>query len=114
MGPAYHPEWLVTFWLTTPGLNWLNPHYLLILLAVGIVVRHFYKKRTADIIDIPDTEDQRFKHLLLRKNVIEEQMGGLDGKLKSAEITEEDYARKLKEYHIHLDQVKKELQQYTL
>ena len=114
MGPAYHPEWLVTFWLTTAGLNWLNPHYLLIILTAGMIVRHYMKKKNAPEVEIPDTEDQRFKHLLLRKNVIEEQMGGLDKKLKAAEINEEDFSKKMKDYHTHLEQVKKELQQYTI
>ncbi|WP_210364844.1 hypothetical protein [Bacillus sp. REN3] len=114
MGPAYHPDWLVTFWLTTPVLKWINPHYLLILIGAGLVAVFFLKKRRGQEIRVEDNEDQRFKHLLLKKNVIEEQLAGLEGKFMDAEITELDYARKRHDYEQHLDQVMKELQQYTL
>jgi hypothetical protein len=114
MGPAYHPDWLVSFWLSTPGLNWLNPHYLLIILAAVFVLRYFIKRGTENQSEPPDTEDVRFKHFLLRKKVIEEQMAGLEVKRKAAEITEEDFLRKLKDYQNQLEQVKNELQQYTL
>lgn len=113
MGPAYHPEWLVTFWLTTPGLNWLNPHYLLILLAAGLVIRYFLKRRDTEAVENPDAEDLRFKHLLLRKKVIEEQMEGLETKRHAGEITDSEFADKISDYRSHLEQVKLELQQYT-
>lgn len=113
MGPAYHPEWLVTLWLTTPGLNWLNPHYVLIFLGAGLVVRYFMKRRDTEAVENPDAEDLRFKHLLLRKKVIEEQMEGLEAKRNAGEITESEFAEKVLEYRSHLEQVTHELQQYT-
>lgn len=109
MGPAYHPEWLVTFWLSTPVLNALNPHYLLFILAAGIFIRFFIKKKN----ETSDIEDQHFRHLLAKKNVLEEQLDGLVRKLGAAEITIEDYQKTVKDYHARLEQVKEELQQYT-
>lgn len=109
VGPAYHPEWLVTFWLSTPVLKMLNPHYLLIIFGAGFLIRFFLKKKA----EIPDTEDQRFRHLLSKKNVIEEQLNGLEEKFEAVEITKEDYMKSLKDYQKLLEQVKEELQQYT-
>ena len=114
MGPAYHPEWLVTFWLTTPGLNWLNPHYLLMIAGVGLVITYLVKRKKTEAVDMADPEDERFKHLLLRKKVIEEQMENLEGKRRAAEISEADFAGKITDYENHLKQVKNELHQYTL
>lgn len=114
MGPAYHPEWLVTFWLTTPVLNALNPHYLLIITAAVIGSSYFIRKKRSSNEELPGKEEQMFKHLLLRKNVIEEQIDGLEAKLKAAEINTEDYEKLFSDYQRHLTQVKKELQQYTL
>lgn len=109
MGPAYHPEWLVSFWLSTPVLNLLNPHYLLIILGASILIRFFLKKKAEN----SDTEDQRFRHLLAKKNVIEEQLSGLEEKFKAVEMTKEDYMKSVKDYQKLLEQVKEELQQYT-
>lgn len=109
MGPAFHPEWLVTFWLSTPGLNALNPHFLLIILAAAIFIRLFIKKKNVTL----DAEDQHFRHLLTKKNVIEEQLAGIERKRMADEITNENYAQTVKAYQTHLEQVKKELQQYT-
>ncbi|MEH7886095.1 hypothetical protein V7654_17480 [Bacillus sp. JJ1609] len=109
MGSAYHPEWLVTFWLSTPLLNALNPHYLLMILAAAIFIRLFMKKKNVTL----DIEDQHFRHLLAKKNVIEEQLAGIERKLMADEITNEIYAQTVKAYLTHLEQVKKELQQYT-
>lgn len=112
MAPAYHPEWLVKFWLMTPGLNILNPHYLLIVLAVAIALIWFLRRRRMPAEDIIGEEDQLFKHLLLRKKVIEEELSGLEGKLVSSEITDEKYETLKLDYESRLDQVQKELQQY--
>lgn len=114
MGPAYHPEWLVTFWLSTPGLDRLNPHYLLIVLAAGLIVLHFLRRKPVIHEGLEDREEQAFKHLLLRKSVIEEQIGALEGKIKAGDIPEADLTKKLEEYQHHLEQVKKELQEYSL
>lgn len=109
MGPAYHPEWLVTFWLSTPVLNALNPHYLLMILAAAIFMLLFMKKKKVTL----DVEDQHFKHLLAKKNVIEEQLAEIEKKLMADEKTNENYAQTVKAYHTHLEQVKEELKQYT-
>jgi len=34
--PPFHPEWLVRFWLETPGLNRLEPHLTLMIVVVCI------------------------------------------------------------------------------
>ena len=113
MAPAYHPEWLVNFWLTTPGVNMVNPHYLLIVLAAVIALVWFMQKRKAPAKDSIGEEDQLFKHLLLRKKVIEGELAGLEARLSSAEITEERYSEIKLDYQSHLAEVNKELEQYT-
>lgn len=113
MAPAYHPAWLVKFWLTTPGLNLVNPHYLLIVLGAVIAVSWFLRKRRKPADDIIDEEDQLFKHLLLRKKVIEGELAGLEAKLSAAEITQENFKKLKLDYQSHLAEVDKELQQYT-
>lgn len=113
MAPAYHPEWLVNFWLSTPGLNMVNPHYLLIVLAAVIIVVWFLRKRRKPAEDIISEEDQLFKHLLLRKKVIEGELAGLEARLSEAEITEENFKKLKLDYQSHLAEVNKELEQYT-
>ena len=113
MTPAYHPEWLVKFWLTTPGLNMVNPHYLLIVLAAVIGVVWFLRKRKAPSEEVISEEDQLFRHLLHRKKVIESELAGLEARLSAAEITEENFHKMKFEYQSHLAQVDKELKQYT-
>ncbi|MBS8265299.1 hypothetical protein DYI25_12665 [Mesobacillus boroniphilus] len=113
MAPAYHPEWLVKFWLTTPGLNMVNPHYLLIALAAVIALVWFLRKRRMPAEDMIGEEDQLFKHLLLRKKVIEGELAGLEARLSAAEITEENYKLLKLDYQSHLAEVSKELEQYT-
>lgn len=113
MAPAYHPEWLVNFWLNTPGLNMVNPHYLLIFLAAVIAVAWFLRKRRKPAEDIIGEEDQLFKHLLLRKKVIEGELAGLEARLSAAEITGEHFEKLKLDYQSHLAEVDKELKQYT-
>ena len=113
MVPAYHPEWLVNFWLSTPGLNMVNPHYMLIVLAAVIIVVWFLRKKRMPAEDIISEEDQLFKHLLLRKKVIEGELAGLEARLSAAEITEEHFKKMELDYHRHLAEVNKELEQYT-
>ncbi len=113
MAPAYHPEWLVNFWLTTPGLNMVNPHYLLIVLAAAITAVWFWRKRRKPAEDIIGEENQLFKHLLVRKKVIEAELAGLEARLSAAEITEEHFNKMKLDYQSHLAEVNKELEQYT-
>ncbi|WP_226085539.1 MULTISPECIES: gas vesicle protein GvpG [Mesobacillus] len=113
MTPAYHPEWLVKFWLTTPGFNMVNPHYLLIVIAAVIGVVWFVQKRKAPSEKIISEEDQLFIHHLHRKKVIERELAVLEARLAEAEITEENFNKMKNEYQSHLAQVNKELKQYT-
>ncbi|WP_226677607.1 hypothetical protein [Mesobacillus jeotgali] len=113
MAPAYHPEWLVNFWLSTPGLNMVNPHYLLIVLATAIAIVWYLRRRRKPAEDIIGEEDQLFKHLLLRKKVIEGELAGLEARLSAAEITEENFEKLKLDYQNHLAKVNKELEQYT-
>ncbi|ESU30954.1 hypothetical protein G3A_19235 [Bacillus sp. 17376] len=113
MAPAYHPEWLVDFWLSTPGLNMVNPHYLLIFLAAVIAVAWFLGKRRKPAEDIIGEEDQLFKHLLLRKKMIEGELAGLEARLSAAEITEEHFEKLKLDYQSHLAEVNQKLKQYT-
>jgi hypothetical protein len=112
MVPAYHPEWLVNFWLSTPGLNMVNPHYLLIVLGAVIALAWFLRKQRKPAVDIIAEEDQLFKHLLLRKKVIEGELAGLEARLSAAEITEENFKKLKLDYQGHLAEVNKELEQY--
>ncbi|MBT2683940.1 hypothetical protein [Bacillus sp. ISL-37] len=113
MAPAYHPEWLVKFWHSTPGLNMVNPHYLLIFLTAVIIVVWFLRKQRKPAEDTIGEEDQLFKHLLLRKKVIEGELAGLEARLSAAEITEENFEKLKLDYQSHLAEVNKELEQYT-
>ncbi|WP_079510140.1 hypothetical protein [Mesobacillus jeotgali] len=112
MAPAYHPEWLVNFWLAAPGLNLLNPHFVLIFFGAVVTLNWFYQRKNRSAPE--DTEEEQlFRHLLLRKKVIEEELAGLPGRLVSAEITEETFNNRKLEYHRQLTEVNKELEQYT-
>lgn len=111
MAPAYHPEWLVNSWLTTPGLNLLNPHYVLMFLVVVSALLWFFQRKRTAVNEVIDDNEKLFRHLLLRKKVIEEELAGLEGRLGSAEMTEEINKRML-DYQGRLDQVNKELEQY--
>ena len=113
MAPAYHPEWLVNFWLATPGLNMVNPHYLLIVLGAAIAIVWYSRRRRKLAEDINGEEDQLFRHLLHRRKVIEGELAGLETRLSAAEITEENFHKLKFEYQSHLAQVNKELKQYT-
>ncbi|MBT2692979.1 hypothetical protein [Bacillus sp. ISL-55] len=113
MAPAYHPEWLVKFWLSTPGLNMVNPHYLLIFLTAVLIVVWFLRKRRKPAEDSISEEDQLFRHLLHRKKVIEGELVGLEARLSAAEITEENFNKMKLDYQSHLAEVEKELKQYT-
>lgn len=112
MAPAYHPEWLVNFWLTSPGLNLLNPHYVLMFLVVVIALLWFFQRKRTAVHEVIDDNEKLFRHLLLRKKVIEEELAGLEGRLGSAGMTEE-INKKMLDYQGRLDQVNKELEQYT-
>ncbi|CAM3976721.1 hypothetical protein [Mesobacillus thioparans] len=113
MAPAYHPEWLVNFWLSTPGLNLLNPHYVLMFLGVVLFLLWLFQRKRVAAHEVIGEDEKLFRHLLLRKKVIEEELAGLEGRLGSAEITEKIFNKRKLDYQGQLDQVNKELEQYT-
>lgn len=112
--PSYHPEWVIRFWFGTPGLRELNPHYTLFFLSIIIIGFLYFKKKKNVVIEKLDEDEERFKHLLTKKMVIEKQMAELKQNHEQNKITEERYQEKLTEFQKHLDQTSHELQQFTL
>lgn len=110
--PAFHPDWLISFWLGTPILNKLDPHVILIFLVAFILIGLFSRRKRMQKQE-PDIDEKQFQLLLKKKAVIEEQMTRLEIQKKQGEITEEQYAKTIAEYKQHLDGVKRELLQYT-
>lgn len=111
--PAYHPEWLIRFWFGTPGLNRLDPHLTLAFLGITLILfLYVMKKRTADIQ--PDAEEERFRHLLAKRKIIEEQMAELSAVREQEQISDEQYTGKMAEFQKHLERTRQELRQFTL
>ncbi|KKK38425.1 hypothetical protein WQ57_09580 [Mesobacillus campisalis] len=111
--PAFHPEWLIRFWFGTPGLNRLDPHLTLALLAFGLVLFfHVKRRRTAEIPPNPDEE--RFKHLFAKQRVIERQLDELRDSHEQKQIGDELYKAKRNEFQKHLERTRQELRQFTL
>lgn len=109
--PAFHPEWLVTFWLTTPGINKLDPHltslFLVGILIVIIVVK--MKKRKAALVPL-DSDEEHFQRLVKEKGIIE-------GKLTELEqdrggLSDEQYAKKRIELEEHLNKTTEALKYF--
>lgn len=111
--PPYHPEWLVTFWLTTPGLNKLDPHVTLLLIFI-VIISFIIIKRRKDKIHIVDGQEEKFQHLLNRKKVIEIEMKDLNTQLQNNRISYEQFSKKKNELERHLQHTLNELKQYTL
>lgn len=110
--PAFHPEWIVTFWLSTPGLNKVDPHLLLLTVITLLVSVYFYKRRRNGIPQ-PDAEEEKFQHLLTTKQVLEKELLELEG-LSEQGISNEQYLKKKQELEKHLDLTKQRLQQFTI
>lgn len=110
--PSFHPEWLVTLWLTTPGLNKLDPHLTLILAFVIIISFYFLKKRRAGLKQL-DQEEEVFQRLLREKNMIEKRLENLEQENSQRLIPKEQYETKKKELEKNLNVAKKELCQFT-
>lgn len=103
--PAFHPEWLITFWLSTPGLNKIDPHLVLILAIVAVILVIMAKRRKRAAIE-PKLDEEQFQNLIKNKNQIEKEL---------VEITQngiQDEVRK-QELEKRLALTKHELQQYT-
>ncbi|MBP2241495.1 membrane protein implicated in regulation of membrane protease activity [Cytobacillus eiseniae] len=110
--PAFHPDWLISFWLRTPVLNRMDPHILLIILLIVVVAIIMYRRRYNQRLE-PDSEEKQFQLLLKKKAIIEKQMTELVEQKKLGELSEEQYKKNLKEYDQHLERVKKELIRFT-
>lgn len=111
--PAFHPDWLVTFWLTTPVLNRLNPHITLII-VVSVLFVVFFSRKKYRVKAVPDPEEERFKLLIYRKQMIEKELTKLASESVNATSPDEQVAQKKTELERMLDRTTKELQQYTL
>lgn len=111
--PPFHPEWLIRFWFQTPGLQQLNPHWVLItLVLIGIALFFLKRSKTIDP-PVKDQEEEKFQHLLTRKQIIERKMIELEDQMQAGELTDEQYQTKLSEYKKHLDKVNLDLLYYT-
>lgn len=113
--PPFHPDWLVTFWFSTPGFKAMDPHvFLSVIAAIGLAL-FFIKKRKTPPIRLVATnfEDEQFHHLLKKKQMIEQKMAELKVLSEQNGLASEQYQMKLGEYHKHLDQVNRELLYFT-
>lgn len=111
--PPFHPEWLIRFWFQTPGLQSLNPHWVLITLAfIGIALFFLKRMKTTDE-PVKDQEEEQFQHLMTRKQIIERKIAELEQQKLAGELTDTKYETKLAEYKKHLDKVNLDLLYYT-
>jgi uncharacterized membrane protein (DUF106 family) len=111
--PPFHPEWLVTFWFSTPVLKWLNPHWFLLLLAGVVAALIAIRRKKQAAAPIKDADEEKFQHLVLKKQIIEKKISELETQKQKGKLTEESYEQKLREYRKHLDKVKLDLLNYT-
>lgn len=110
--PPFHPEWLITFWLTTPGIRSLDPHVTtVIILAIIILVGIYYLRKNK--APKQDEQEVYFQHLLQKKHVIDNQIKELKTQLDDGEISQEDYDKKLVDYETYLKKVKQDLLEFT-
>lgn len=111
--PVFHPEWLVTFWLTTPGLNRLNPHIVLLLAAVCFIGIYLYRKKRILSAEA-DREEDRFQQLVKKRNLLERDLRELERARDHKEIANNRYLKKREELEMRLEMTKHELRQFTL
>ncbi|MGJ7920365.1 hypothetical protein [Neobacillus sp. LXY-4] len=111
--PPFHPEWLVTFWFSTPVLRLINPHWFLIILAVSAMVVFFIKRQKSVEHPQIDSDEEKFQHLLTKKQIIEKKIAELEMQKQQGELSEEKYELKRSEYKKHLDKVILDLHYYT-
>lgn len=109
--PPFHPEWLVTFWLTTPGLNKVDPHLVLALLAVLIAL--FVWKKRKNTTGIHDREEERFQHLLTKKKILQKELMDLERKFEQDFVSKDEFQQKKKELSRLLEETEQDLQQFT-
>lgn len=111
--PSFHPDWLVSFWFSTPVLRSINPHWFLISTAViGLGILLIKRKGKAPASPV-DTDEQQFQHLLTKRQIIEQKLTELENQRFQGELSEEKFQMKLVEYKKHLDKVNLDLLYYT-
>lgn len=110
--PPFHPDWLVTFWYTTPILKAFDPHLFLSIIAIVGITLYFTKRRNSPLPE-PDLEEQQFHHSLKKKQIIEQKIAELEIQRNQGELNEDQYLYKLGEYKKHLEKVKKDLLYFT-
>lgn len=113
--PPFHPDWLVTFWFSTPILRAINPHWFLIVLTL-IAIGFFFVIRRGKAVSptsVSDTDEQQFQHLLTKKQIIERKIAELENKRLQGELSDEIFQSKLAEYTKHLEKAKLDLLYYT-
>ena len=111
--PAYHPEWIIRLWFSTPGLQQLNPHYTLFILTLLTIMVVYLKKKRVKVAK-PDEEEEAFKHLLMKKKVIEDQIEELTRSYEGNRISSQQYTQKRNEFQRLLDRTVHDLQQFTI
>ena len=112
--PPYHPEWIIRFWFSTPGLRSVDPHLTLAIITILVAGVIFFMRRKRQPLGQADPEEARLKHLLAKQKVIRQQMAELEKNLNGEAITPEAYSLKRKEYEKHLERTEQELRQFTL
>lgn len=103
--PAFHPEWLVTFWLSTPGLNKVEPHLLLILLITFFIIISYMKRRKR-VLKKSHLDEEQFQELLQKKIDIEKELAEMIHKGEQSEPRKQELEK-------HLALTNHKLQQYT-
>lgn len=111
--PPFHPDWLVNFWLTTTGINKLNPHLVLITLLVTIAGVYFYKRKQS-MGKKQDTEEVHFQYLIKKKTMLEDKLTEITTECKHGNISKEVFLKKKTELEKHLELTRTELQQYIV
>lgn len=110
--PAFHPEWLVNFWLTTPGLNRIEPHLFTILLVIALFVAYYVRRKKRPIVKV-DTEEEQFQLLLTRRKLLEQELRELGQECEIKDTQDEQLMKKKQELEKHLSLTNEKLQQFT-
>ncbi|MGA8942804.1 MAG: hypothetical protein WB502_08845 [Thermoactinomyces sp.] len=110
--PPFHPEWLVTFWLSTPGLNRLDPHMVLLLATGGFIGFYLYRKNRKLKAE-PEWEEERFQQLMTRKKRLEQDLEELEREHGKGEIASDCYLKKRQELEMRLEMTEHQLRQFT-
>lgn len=111
--PAYHPEWLITFWFSAPGLNKLDPHITIATIGLIIIVIYFTKNFKRPVEQVIDGEEELFQQLLTKKKVIQQQLNELKSNYELQSMTLEEFQVKQSEYKKLLEQTRQKLRDFT-